>query len=110
MENTTFILVLSGLLAGSVNFFVNYLELPMPKAALAEDGDQWPKLKTIWIAMVGYAVVGVAGSMLTPLIDAILGGLKGLEIADGVPKSSQYALWIWFSFRIFYHSFIAEYT
>lgn len=85
--NYTPILLLSGILAGAVNFFVSYLELPFPKPTLKAEGDDWPKPRALWIAILGYAIVGIAGSFLTPLIDAIVGGLKGLEIVNSVPKS-----------------------
>lgn len=86
MENFTIILILSGILAGAVNFFVNYLELPFPKSNLKLFEDGWPKLKTLSVAILGYAIVGIAGSFLTPLINAILSsGLKGLEYVNGKP-------------------------
>lgn len=69
-------LLISGILAGGVNFFVNYLGLPLPvqTAFLAEE--DWPRPKTLWLAILGYLVVGIAGSFLTPLLNALI-GLKG---------------------------------
>jgi len=91
MLNIAILLFLSGLLAGAVNFFVNYLELPFPKNTLLKDGEgDWPKPRTLWTAILGYAIVGIAGSFLTPLIDAIIGGLKGLELTNNIPKNPLY--------------------
>lgn len=72
-------LILAGLLAGVVNFFANFINLPFSKPP-ALDGDP-PLLKDVWwIAMIGYAIIGIAGAYLTPLINALVGGLKGLYI------------------------------
>lgn len=104
MENYAIILILSGILAGAVNFFVSYLELPFPQAALKGVEDEWPKPRTLWIAILGYAIVGMAGSFLTPLIDAIIGGLKGLEIVNNVPKSP------FFSYVLFGYGLVFGYS
>jgi hypothetical protein len=85
MENLNTILILSGLLAGAVNFFVNYLELPFPKLADEPNGNDLPKIKSLSVAIVGYVTVGLAGSFLTPLLNVIVGGLKGLEMLDDKP-------------------------
>ena len=80
-------LILSGLLAGLVNLFVNYLELPFPKADSLNE-NEWPKPRTFIIAIIGYSIVGIAGAFLTPLIDAIVNGLKGIyDISD--PKNPK---------------------
>lgn len=74
-------LILSGALAGLVNFFTNYVELSFAK----KDDDAGllyvkPNLKDIWwVALIGYIIVGIAGAWLTPVIDAVVDGLKGLE-------------------------------
>ncbi len=69
-------LLLSGALAGGVNFFVTYLNLPFKTqdSSLAEE--DWPKPKSLLLAILGYLVVGVAGAFLTPLLNALI-GLKG---------------------------------
>lgn len=85
MENLNTILILSGLLAGAVNFFVSYLELPFPKLTGEPNGNEWPKIKSLSIAILGYATVGLAGAFLTPLVHVIVGGLKGLELFDDKP-------------------------
>ena len=80
MQNYGWILLLAGILAGLVNFFANYIILPFGKGTNTLEEDP-SKLKDIWwFAVIGYAVVGCAGSFLTPLLNAIIGtGLKGLE-------------------------------
>jgi hypothetical protein len=96
----TTVLLLSGILAGAVNFFVSYLELPFPKQGINGIDDDWPKPRSLWIAILGYLVVGIAGSSLTPLIDAIIGGLKGLEIVDNTPKNPAFFNYILFGYAL----------
>jgi hypothetical protein len=98
-------LILSGCLAGAVNFFANYIDLPFtkPKDLFVSEP---PKLKDIWwIALIGYLIVGIAGSFLTPVINAIVGGLKGLEwiIENGTshPKEPNY-LYILFGYGLIF--------
>ena len=77
-------LVLSGCLAGAVNFFANYINLPFtkPKDSFVEDP---LKLKDVWwIALIGYLITGIAGSFLTLVINAIVGGLKGLDLVTDI--------------------------
>jgi|GEM_PF-3337316 hypothetical protein len=98
MENDiTIPLIIAGVLAGGVNFFVNYIELPFSKSsfvALIEI----PPLKSIWwIALIGYMVVGIAGAFLAPVVGAIVGGLKGLDWKAGIdgklhPSDQNYYL------------------
>lgn len=79
MQDFTSTLLLAGILAGLVNFFANYINLPFSKTNLLEE--EPPGLKDIWwVAIIGYSIIGCAGSFLTPLVNAIIGsGLKGLE-------------------------------
>lgn len=77
------VLACSGILAGAVNFFLNYVELPVAKPAAAPAmetaaaTDPWPQIRTIGIAIAGYLTVGIAGAALVPLVNALvtLGGL-----------------------------------
>lgn len=71
-------LLLAGILAGLINLFITYLELPFHNnsTAFLEDEDGWPRPKKLWIAVLGYLLVGIAGAFLTPLLDALI-GLKG---------------------------------
>lgn len=73
-------LLLAGLLAGTVNYFVNYIEIDFSKSEkelLQREENPW------WVHLLGYLVVGVSGAFLTPLINAILDNLKGIsEIID----------------------------
>ena len=73
-----FSLLSAGIVAGGVNFFVKYLELPFPsKENNLNDGDPaWPKPRTLWLAILGYCIVGIAGALLTPLIHVLV-GLRG---------------------------------
>lgn len=79
MQNFTYTLLLAGVFAGLVNFFVSYIQIPFTKGNTLDD--EPPKLKDIWwIAIIGYSVIGCAGAFLTPLLNVIIGtGLKGLE-------------------------------
>ena len=82
-----FTLIAAGILAGLVNYFYVYLNLPVSKepnpATLDEGGPGWelPK-KTYWLALWGYLIIGIAGSFLTPLIDALV-DLKGSPVKPG---------------------------
>jgi hypothetical protein len=89
MQDFTTILIFAGILAGLVNFFVSYINLPFTKPSLLEEDP--PKLKDIWwIAIIGYTIIGCAGSFLTPLLNAIIGtGLKGLEWVNETGKPSH---------------------
>jgi murein DD-endopeptidase MepM/ murein hydrolase activator NlpD len=73
-------LLLAGLLAGTVNYFVNYIEIDFSKNEKElhqSEENPW------WVHLLGYLVVGVSGALLTPLINAILENLKGIsEIID----------------------------
>jgi hypothetical protein len=72
----TFTLLASGILAGAVNFFVTYLGLPFQSQTSSLINDEWPRPQKLWIAILGYIIVGIAGALLTPLINALI-GLKG---------------------------------
>jgi hypothetical protein len=76
---STLILLSAGILAGSVNFFLNYIKLQFEFSGLQLKGvsDEWTRL---WnIQLLGYIIVGITGAFLTYLINAIL-ILKGLEL------------------------------
>jgi hypothetical protein len=94
-------LTAAGILAGLVNFFYLYLQIPFerkPPASSLTGEDEWefPR-RTYWLALAGYFVIGLAGAYLTPLIHAIV-TLKGL---DGLtPKISPSELWILFGYGI----------
>ena len=73
-------LLLAGTLAGIVNFFTNYVALPFSRPASGALLPDPNKLKDIWwVAIIGYLAVGITGSLLTPLMNALAGGLKGLD-------------------------------
>jgi hypothetical protein len=95
MNHYTFILIGAGVLAGLVNFFANYVNLPFAKPPALQD-EEPPELKSIiWVALIGYCVVGCAGAFLTYVIQAITeGGLKGLEWKAGAlkPEAASYDL------------------
>jgi hypothetical protein len=78
--NTSIILIITlltaGVLAGAVNFFIHYLELPFPKKTKDTLVEEWPRPKSLILAIVGYIIVGIAGAFLTPLLNALM-GLKG---------------------------------
>jgi len=98
---TTIILVLacSGILAGAVNFFLNYVELPVAKttAAPAMEAaaapEPWPQIRTIGIAIAGYLTVGIAGAALVPLVNALinLGGL-GADLGKNANNMTNFVL------------------
>jgi len=72
-------LVLAGLVAGCVNFFTGYVNIPFTRTTANFDAVDPTKLKDKWyVALIGYLVVGIAGSSLTPLFEALMGGLKGI--------------------------------
>jgi len=75
-------LLLAGIVAGLVNFFTVYVDLPLTKpASLVEE--EGKKLKDyIVVAILGYIVLGWAGAFLTPLLNEIL-TLKGLQPLPG---------------------------
>lgn len=80
MESTTliFTLIIAGIMAGGVNFFINYLDLPFLKSANPLTDDDWPKPKSLWLALVGYFIVGIVGAFLTPLLNVLV-SLKGYD-------------------------------
>ncbi len=95
---TTFILIAAGVLAGLVNYFYIYLNLPSERKAVdvatgTEDASSWeyPKL-TYYLALCGYVVIGLVGAFLTPLLDALI-TLKGTPMADG-------AEWVMFGYGL----------
>jgi hypothetical protein len=69
-------LLISGIMAGGINFFVSYLDLPFLKTPDQITEDDWPKPKSLWLAVVGYLFVGIAGAFLTPLLNVLI-VLKG---------------------------------
>ena len=102
--NVTLTLLLAGVIAGLVNFFANYINLSFSKPDnLLRDN---PELKDIWwIALFGYSIVGIAGAFLTPVINAIVGGLKGLElvVVEGSTKPKEtYYNYILFGYGIIF--------
>ncbi|MEA5461676.1 hypothetical protein VB796_21590 [Arcicella sp. LKC2W] len=82
-------LLISGLIGGLVSYFVNFKNLrlsPEPKINLLTEGDMteisfWGKayefIRVHW-EFFAYIIIGVAGAMLVPLVDALIDGLKGL--------------------------------
>jgi hypothetical protein len=78
MESATLIitLLIAGIMAGGVNFFVSYLDLPFLKTSNQIAEVEWPKPKSLWLAILGYFFVGIVGAFLTPLINVLI-GLKG---------------------------------
>lgn len=102
--NITLTLLFAGIIAGLVNFFANYINLPFskPDGLLGDD----PELKDIWwIALLGYSIVGIAGAFLTPVINAIVGGLKGLElvVVNGTAKPIEtYYNYILFGYEVIF--------
>lgn len=84
MINLVCTLIVSGIIAGLVNFFYTYLSLPInpidettEKLTAEEQKWQIPPL-TWYLALLGYLIMGIAGALLTPLINEIV-SLKGLE-------------------------------
>ncbi|WP_339708580.1 M23 family metallopeptidase [uncultured Kriegella sp.] len=89
MVNLIFCLVLAGITAGLVNYFYTYLSLPTEptkkddSVKMTETGKSWGFPALTWqLALTGYIIIGIAGSMLTPLLDAIV-GLKGIDAKFG---------------------------
>lgn len=101
----TLILIVAGIVAGLVNYFYIYLNLPLEKKKtseqrlIEEDEVQWeiPKL-TFWLALLGYFIIGFAGASLTPLINAILDHLKGLN--NPIDLKTTNDKWILFGYGI----------
>jgi len=99
------ILITAGVLAGLVNYFYVYLNLPIerkkPDASLLEEGKpEWelPRL-TYLLALGGYFVIGLAGSCLTPLINSII-GLKGLQPILVIKNLVDNDKWVLFGYGI----------
>ena len=81
-------LLSAGVLAGLINFFVIYVNIPF-KAPVSFTDDGKTALKDIWwIALLGYIVTGCGGSFLTLTINALIGTLKVLD----KPGDSNYYL------------------
>jgi hypothetical protein len=81
MENLIFPLLIAGVLAGLINFFVVYVDLPFTSTANLVSSEP-TKLRDIWwIALIGYIVVGCGGAFLTLTVNAMV-PLKGLEKTD----------------------------
>lgn len=83
MTNSIFVLIIAGVIAGLVNYFYSYLSLPTkPKVetkSLNSEEEEWGVPKRTWqLAITGYIIIGIAGALLTPLINEIV-GLKGLS-------------------------------
>ncbi len=87
---TTMIITLlfAGIIAGLIQYFVDFKGLPLyePPKPSAFDGDEKPSLwaafynwvKNHW-QFFGYLTIGIAGAFLTPLINEMInGGLSGL--------------------------------
>ena len=72
-------LLIAGILAGLVNFFVNDINLPFGKTVSLTDGAQISLKDIWWVALIGYVIVGCVGSFLTPLVNALVDPLKGLD-------------------------------
>lgn len=89
----SFLLFIGGTLAGAVNFFSNFLNLPFGKPKeLLNDGSsgEEPSNKTWWVVLIGYIIIGIAGAFLTYVINALI-GLKGLELpANAKPNDIYY--------------------
>ena len=57
--NLIFTLIIAGIMAGSVNFLVSYLDLPFIKNSSPLTDNDWPKPKSLWLAILGYYGWGV---------------------------------------------------
>lgn len=74
------VIVLSGFLAGLVNFFILYVKIklqPPPGDKLESVGQELNE--NPWVILLGYLIIGVAGAFLVPVLNVILTGLPGLE-------------------------------
>jgi endonuclease I len=81
-------LLIAGIIAGLIQYFVDFKGLPLyePPKSNAFDGDEEPSnwavfynwVKNHW-QFFGYLTIGIAGAFLTPLINEMIsGGLSGL--------------------------------
>ncbi len=77
MESTSLIitLIIAGVLAGGVNFFLNYVSLTFLNNS-NKLGENKSLNKKKWFVFFGYLFVGILGAFLTPLVNVII-GLKG---------------------------------
>ena len=83
---TIFFLSIAGVVAGLVNYYYIYLNLPLdpPQATADKPKGLFAIAEVLWeqphksytLALSGYVVIGMAGSFLTPLINEIV-TLKG---------------------------------
>lgn len=100
-------LLLAGVLAGFMNYFYVFLNIPVEREGGQQGGVNamamdWERPnKTYWLALLGYITIGIAGAFLTPLIDAILDGLKGLEAAES-EKEIYSSYWVLFGYGIMF--------
>jgi hypothetical protein len=91
-------LLFAGVLAGVVNFFVNDVNLPFGKSANLEALEPTALKDIWWVALIGYIVVGWAGSFLTPLLNALVNPLKGMDwtlpATKRVPTFNDYLVFL----------------
>jgi len=96
MTQVVWILLLAGILAGLVNYITVFKRLPMPETPPSMLRSMlimnppparprwlfWKKLlafcRSHW-EIAGYCIVGIAGALLCPLVNALVGPLKGFS-------------------------------
>lgn len=81
-------LLIAGIIAGLIQYFVDFKGLPLyePPNVVAFDDDKKPSIWAVFYKWVknhwqffGYLTIGIAGSFLTPVINEMIsGGLSGL--------------------------------
>lgn len=80
------ILLFAGALGGMACFFTSYIELPTPNGIKGVVFVRMKPALTWQVALIGYTMLGIVGAVLTPLINALVSGLPGLE--DTITASS----------------------
>lgn len=102
MTSFAIILILAGILAGLIQYFVDFKGLPLfqPPAAIAKTqtitsngylSKLYKFIKNHW-QFFGYIIIGIAGAFLTPLINELTNNrLSGLDVMEEYAKciSSQ---------------------
>jgi hypothetical protein len=86
MEKLIFTLVVGGVIAGLVQFFVDFKKLPVSTDTQGFDSIEPPGLLTSFFQFLrdhwqffAFIIIGIAGALLVPLINELTKGLPGIE-------------------------------
>ena len=92
------ILAFAGVLAGLIQYFVDFKKPPVaPGPATAEAGDEesetWKFIKEHW-EIFAYVLIGIAGALLVPVLQELM-PLKGLEnLKESLKAGKEVDPWV----------------